>query len=210
MVGRDRDDRDDRHRAPTGARSGRPSSSTRPPARCSSSMWSAGTRRRMRCGRPRARYLAPLKEKGIDTLILGCTHYPLLSGLLQLELGPDVVLVSSAEETREGRLRRASSGWRASAMKPTPPHHEFLTTGDAEPFRDLAELFLGRELGAGQGRPPRSRAVAREALGLGFSRNVAGNSGECSGYLVTSGSLPSLARRGNGHLRSFAGARRAR
>ena len=36
---------------------------------------------------------------GVDTLIMGCTHYPLLSGLLQLELGPDVVLVSSAEET---------------------------------------------------------------------------------------------------------------
>ena len=44
-------------------------------------------------------YLVPLVERGIDTLILGCTHYPLLSGLLQLELGPDVVLVSSAEET---------------------------------------------------------------------------------------------------------------
>jgi len=91
------------------------------------------------------RYLAPLKEKGIDTLILGCTHYPLLSGLLQLEVGPDVVLVSSAEETakdvyaellRAGRLRD----------EPTPPHHEFLTTGEAEPFRDLAEVFLGREL----------------------------------------------------------------
>ncbi len=35
----------------------------------------------------------------IDTLILGCTHYPLLAGLLQRELGPGVVLVSSAEET---------------------------------------------------------------------------------------------------------------
>jgi glutamate racemase len=91
------------------------------------------------------RYLAPLKEKGIDTLILGCTHYPLLSGLLQLELGPDVVLVSSAEETAKdvyAELLRAGS----LRDEPTPPHHEFLTTGDAEPFRDLAELFLGREL----------------------------------------------------------------
>lgn len=89
-----------------------------------------------------AGYLAPLKERGIDTLILGCTHYPLLSGLLQLELGPDVVLVSSAEETakdvyatltRDGLLREASS----------PPHHEFLTTGDPEHFRSVAEVFLG-------------------------------------------------------------------
>jgi glutamate racemase len=90
-------------------------------------------------------YLAPLKERGIDTLILGCTHYPLLSGLLQLELGPDVVLVSSAEETakdvyagllREDRLAPGGD----------PPHHEFLTTGDAGPFRELAEVFLGGEL----------------------------------------------------------------
>ena len=91
------------------------------------------------------RYLAPLKEKGIDTLILGCTHYPLLSGLLQLELGPDVVLVSSAEETAKdvyAELLRAGS----LRDEPTPPHHEFLTTGDAEPFRGLAELFLGPEL----------------------------------------------------------------
>ena len=49
--------------------------------------------------RAAAGYLAPLKREGVDTVILGCTHYPLLSGLLQLELGPDVVLVSSAEET---------------------------------------------------------------------------------------------------------------
>jgi glutamate racemase len=87
-------------------------------------------------------YLAPLKEAGIDTLILGCTHYPLLSGLLQLELGPDVVLVSSAEETakdvyatllREGLARVGSE----------PARHEFLSTGDPERFSELAELFLG-------------------------------------------------------------------
>jgi len=90
-------------------------------------------------------YLAPPKEEGIDTLILGCTHYPLLSGLLQLELGPNVVLVSSAEETAKdvyAELLRAG-GLRE---EPDPPHHEFLTTGDAGPFRDHAELFLGREL----------------------------------------------------------------
>lgn len=87
-------------------------------------------------------YLAPLKEARIDTLILGCTHYPLLSGLLQMELGPDVVLVSSAEETakdvyatltRDDRLREDDE----------PPHHAFMTTGDAARFRELAEIFLG-------------------------------------------------------------------
>jgi glutamate racemase len=92
-----------------------------------------------------AGYLAPLKREGVDTVILGCTHYPLLSGMLQLELGPDVVLVSSAEETakdvyaalvRDGALREAD----------TAPHHTFATTGDADAFRGLAELFLGREI----------------------------------------------------------------
>src|SRR4029453_4661835 len=90
-------------------------------------------------------YLAPLRERGIDTLILGCTHYPLLSGLLQMELGPDVVLVSSAEETAKDVYAEplADDG---PAPAADPPHHEFLTTGEAEPFRDLAELFLGGEL----------------------------------------------------------------
>ena len=91
-------------------------------------------------------YLAPLKARGIDTLILGCTHYPLLSGLLQMELGPDVVLVSSAEETakdvyatllHEG-LARGDHGH---------PAHEFLCTGDPATFQDLAERFLGAEVG---------------------------------------------------------------
>jgi glutamate racemase len=90
-------------------------------------------------------YLAPLKERGIDTLILGCTHYPLLSGLLQLELGPDVVLVSSAEETAKDVYAELLRADRLAAGT-EPPHHEFLTTGDAESFRDLAELFLGGEL----------------------------------------------------------------
>ena len=91
-------------------------------------------------------YLGPLIEAGIDTLILGCTHYPLLSGLLQLELGPEVLLISSAEETakdvyatllHEG-LARGDHG---------RPAHEFLCTGDPARFQALAERFLGPEIG---------------------------------------------------------------
>lgn len=97
-------------------------------------------------------YLEPLMSAGIDTLVLGCTHYPLLSGLLQMELGPDVVLVSSAEETAKdvygelvSRDLLAPAGER--------PVHEFLTTGDPTQFQRLAEVFLGpevRDLGARQ------------------------------------------------------------
>ncbi len=92
-----------------------------------------------------AGYLAPLEKEGVDTVIMGCTHYPLLSGLLQVELGSDVVLVSSAEETAKdvyAELVR-TDGLRDAE---DPPHHAFLTSGDADAFRSLAELFLGREV----------------------------------------------------------------
>ena len=105
-------------------------------------------------------YLSPLMADGIDTLIMGCTHYPLLSGLLQLELGPDVVLVSSAEETAKDvyatlvaeRLLRDEGG-RAD--------HEFLSTGDPEAFERVAGVFLGPELTEVERPGPCPREVAR-------------------------------------------------
>jgi glutamate racemase len=90
-------------------------------------------------------YLVPLVERGIDTLILGCTHYPLLSGLLQLELGPDVVLVSSAEETAKDVYATLLRSGLERDEAPAPAH-EFLSTGDPELFQRLAEVFLGPEL----------------------------------------------------------------
>ena len=50
-------------------------------------------------------YLEPLQRAEVDTLVLGCTHYPLLSGLIQLAMGDNVTLVSSAEETAKDLLR---------------------------------------------------------------------------------------------------------
>jgi glutamate racemase len=92
------------------------------------------------------RYLVPLVEAGVDTLILGCTHYPMLSGLIQLVMGGDVVLVSSAEETAKevwgtlvsSDLLREEDG---------EPSHEFLTTGDPNMFEAIAHRFLGPALG---------------------------------------------------------------
>jgi glutamate racemase len=90
-------------------------------------------------------YLVPLMEAGIDTLVLGCTHYPLLSGLLQLELGPDVVLVSSAEETAKDVYGELVSRDLLAPASPRPSH-EFLTTGQPDQFQRLAELFFGGEI----------------------------------------------------------------
>ena len=96
------------------------------------------------------RYLEPLRERGVDTLILGCTHYPMLTGLLQLEIGPDVVLVSSAEETAKdvyGTLLVAGIEREVpDASSAAPPDHEFLCTGDPTQFQAVAGRFLAPEI----------------------------------------------------------------
>ncbi len=100
-------------------------------------------------------YLSPLMAEGIDTLILGCTHYPLLSGLLQLELGPGVVLVSSAEETAKDVYATLLAD-DLLQDDGSPAGHEFLATGDPHAFERVATVFLGPELtdvGAAQAQP---------------------------------------------------------
>lgn len=89
-------------------------------------------------------YLAPLRDAGVDTLILGCTHYPLLSGLLQRVMGPDVVLVSSAEETAKDVYAALLDGGLLREDGPVP-EHEFLCSGDPDSFQALAARFLGPE-----------------------------------------------------------------
>lgn len=90
-------------------------------------------------------YLAPLVRAEIDTLILGCTHYPLLSGLIQVVMGPDVALVSSAEETAKDVYATLLRGELLSPG-PASPRHEFRCSGDAESFVSLGERFLGPEI----------------------------------------------------------------
>ena len=88
-----------------------------------------------------AEYAAPLKEAGCDTVILGCTHYPLIRPVFQRVFGRDVTLVFSAEETaREvaATLARQGLGERADREGA----YSFLTTGDPELFRELGERFL--------------------------------------------------------------------
>ena len=91
-------------------------------------------------------YLAPVRDADIDTLVLGCTHYPLLTGAIQYVLGDDVTLVSSAEETAKDVYRTlVAHDLLRDAELPTA-HHTFLATGDPEPFADLGRRILGPEL----------------------------------------------------------------
>ena len=92
-------------------------------------------------------YLAPLRAAQIDTLILGCTHYPLLTGVISYVMGPDVMLVSSAETcARAVFADLVSNDLLAHGAKPPPPHHRFASTGDPTTFATLARRFLGPRL----------------------------------------------------------------
>lgn len=89
-------------------------------------------------------YLAPLQAAGVDTLVLGCTHYPLLSGVIQLAMGDDVTLVSSAEETAKDVLRVLTErDLLASRGLGENPERVFESTGDPGKFAQLATRFLG-------------------------------------------------------------------
>jgi len=89
------------------------------------------------------RLLAPLREAEVDTVVLGCTHYPLLARTIGDVMGREVVLVSSADETafavRE-LVGRRSRGEAARARR------RFITSGDVDTFRRLGARFLGPEV----------------------------------------------------------------
>jgi glutamate racemase len=91
-------------------------------------------------------YCDPLKRAGVDTLVLGCTHYPLVAPMLQRILGRDVRLVSGGHAVAAGVQRCLERRGRAR-----PPGGEgdyrFLCTGDVDSFRELGTRFLQMPLG---------------------------------------------------------------
>jgi glutamate racemase len=86
-------------------------------------------------------YAAPLKLAEVDTVILGCTHYPLIRSMLQRVFGRDVTLIFSAEETaREVAATLARKGIENETGR--EGSYRFLTTGDPEAFRIAGRRFL--------------------------------------------------------------------
>ncbi len=114
------------------------------------------------------RLLAPVREAGVDTLLLGCTHYPFLARTIADVMGREVVLVSSADETAfEVRAilggaepaggRRGGAGTRAG-------HAAVFSSGDVEWFRAVGGRLFGAELGeVGRCRGPTRRPCADAA-----------------------------------------------
>lgn len=93
-------------------------------------------------------YLAPMAVADIDTLVLGCTHYPLLTGVISYVMGNGVSLVSSAEETAKDLYRVLVEKSLLRTPSSEAPTHTFMATGDAKAFEVLARRFLGPEVGS--------------------------------------------------------------
>jgi glutamate racemase len=91
-------------------------------------------------------YATPLKEAGVDTVILGCTHYPLIRPIFQRVFGRGVTLVFSAEETAR-EVAETLARKRIENEESREGSYRFLTTGDPAAFRTLGERFLQLPLG---------------------------------------------------------------
>jgi glutamate racemase len=91
-------------------------------------------------------YLKPMIDAQVDTLVLGCTHYPLLTGVISYVMGEKVTLVSSAEETAKDLYRVLVEQNLLRTENNAPATREFLATGTADQFEILAKRFLGPEV----------------------------------------------------------------
>jgi glutamate racemase len=91
-------------------------------------------------------YAAPLKDAGVDTVVLGCTHYPLIRPILQRVFGRDVSLVFSAEETAR-EVAETLARKRIENAAGREGSYRFLTTGDTEAFREMGRRFLQLPIG---------------------------------------------------------------
>ncbi|SHJ11750.1 glutamate racemase [Malonomonas rubra DSM 5091] len=90
-------------------------------------------------------YLQPLRQAKVDTLVLGCTHYPLLRKTIQQVMGPDVLLVDSAEET--ARAVADLFAEQGLALPELGGRRDFYVTDVPTRFERVGRAFLGRELG---------------------------------------------------------------
>lgn len=91
------------------------------------------------------RYLKEFKDKGVDTLVLGCTHYPLLKGAIDNFMGNEVTLIDSAEETAKEVLKVLTEMKLCSSGN-TKGKHKYFVTDVSDRFIKLGMRFLGKEL----------------------------------------------------------------
>lgn len=95
-----------------------------------------------------AEYLAPIKAAGVDTLVLGCTHYPLLAEVIGAFMGPRVSLVNSGAACAR-RVARLLDEDGALSGQPSGGLHRYFVSDRVEGFSDLATTFLGEDVHGG-------------------------------------------------------------
>ena len=91
-------------------------------------------------------YLGPFREDGVDTLILGCTHYPLLKGVIGEIVGKGVTLIDSAEETARETAELLAA--RSLARDEGQPEYRYLVSDLPEQFLRVGQRFLGARVGS--------------------------------------------------------------
>ncbi|HEV3228143.1 MAG TPA: glutamate racemase [Solirubrobacteraceae bacterium] len=91
-------------------------------------------------------YCRPLRSANVDTVILGCTHYPLVAPMLQRSLGPAVRLIAAGAAVA-GEVQRVLDAQHLTNPRPDEGDYRFLCTGDVASFRDLGTRFLQMPLG---------------------------------------------------------------
>lgn len=92
-----------------------------------------------------AEYLSPLRQAGVDTLVLGCTHYPLLTDVISQYMGPEVTLIDSGAAVAD-----QLQGWLRQQQREADPdqvgQYRWYVSDSVDSFHDLASIFLGREV----------------------------------------------------------------
>ena len=91
-------------------------------------------------------YCAPLRAQGVDTVVLGCTHYPFAAHHIRAELGAEVALVDTADAVARRTLQLCSPWWADTPARPDPPAlPQLWTSGATAPLHDIARRWLGLE-----------------------------------------------------------------
>lgn len=99
------------------------------------------------CRQVAQKYLEPLQRQRIDTLILGCTHYPLLAPTIRQILGPQVTLVDSARQTA-AEVRGLLMGTELLSQHRRTPRYRFFVTDESAQFNAIGQRFLGHVIGS--------------------------------------------------------------
>lgn len=89
--------------------------------------------------------LTPLLKEGIDTLVLGCTHFHFLEDVIRKVAGESVTIVDPAFQTVE-RIKDVLESNRLNRIRSEPPIHQFFTTGEIDVFKEIGENLLGKSI----------------------------------------------------------------